>query len=196
MTALRQVGDTEDLGQHGAWRFTREYVVEPELTLVFYELYEAAFGPLRVRSVARQVLSEEEFADQMVNGSVAKYVAWDAQGNPVGMCALTQHLDTVPWISPEYFAARYPEQWARGAIWYFSFILAHPSLRHSRFIDQMIAVGVDEMVEQGAICAYDMCAFNDEGLGLGRRLAESFGRAAGAPVTRTDTQNYYEVDFS
>ena len=76
MTALRQVGDTEDLGQHGAWRFTREYVVEPELTLVFYELYEAAFGPLRVRSVARQVLSEEEFADQMVNGSVAKYVAW------------------------------------------------------------------------------------------------------------------------
>jgi hypothetical protein len=193
---LARVSDTEDLGQRGAWWFTREHVVEPELTLVFYNLYEAAFGPLRTRSIARQTLTEDEFTAQMVNGAVSKYVAWDADGNPVGMCTLTQQLDTVPWISPEYFAARYPEHWARRAIWYFGFILAHPSQRHSRFLDQMVEVGVGELAEQGAICAYDICAYNDEMLGLGRRLSESFQRTTGVAATRTDTQNYYEVDFS
>jgi hypothetical protein len=194
--ALATVSDTEDLGQRGAWRFTREYVVEPELTLVFYELYEAAFGPLRVRSIARQTLTEEEFTEQMVNGAVTKYVAWDADGRPVGLCALTPRLETVPWISPEYFAARYPEHWARGAVWYFNFLLAHPSQRHSRFLDQMVEVGIGELAAQGAVCAYDMCAYNDDQLGLGRRLSESLRRTTGVAATRTDTQNYYEVDFS
>lgn len=196
MKGLARVSDTEDLGQRGTWWFTREHVVEPELTLVFYNLYEAAFGPLRTRSIARQTLTEDEFTAQMVNGAVSKYVAWDAEGNPVGMCTLTQQLDTVPWISPEYFAARYPEHWARRAIWYFGFILAHPSQRHSRFLDQMVEVGVGELAAQGAICAYDICAYNDEMLGLGRRLSESFERTTGVAATRTDTQNYYEVDFS
>jgi hypothetical protein len=196
MKGLTRESATEDLGWRGAWRFTREYVVEPELTLVFYELYEAAFGPLRVRSIARQTLNETEFTEQMRNGAVAKYVAWDGAGNPMGMCTLTQELATVPWISPEYFAARYPEHWARRAIWYFGFILAHPSQRHSRFLDQMVEVGVGELVEQGAVCAYDMCAYNDDLLGLGRRLEESFRRTTGATPTRTDSQNYYEVSFS
>lgn len=195
MRGLTRLHDTEHLGWHGAWQFTREYVVEPELTLVFYDLYEAAFGPLRTRSMARQTLSEAEFTAQMTNGSVVKYVAWDADGKPVGMCTLTRHLWTVPWISPEYFANRYPEHWERNAVWYLGFILTHPSQRHARFIDQITQVGVGELVEQKAICAYDMCAFNDEVLGLSRRVAGTFERTTGAVPTLADSQNYYEVRF-
>ena len=185
----------EDLGRHGAWHFTREHVVGPELVLVFHELYEAAFGPLRTRSMARQVLTPEEFAEQMADGDVVKYVAWTPTGEPVGMAALTNRLGTVPWISPEYFEARYPEQWSRDAVWYFSFVLAHPDLRHSRFIDQLVEVGVHALVEQDAVCAYDMCAYNDDRLGLGRRAAEVFERTTGARSQRADAQYYYELDF-
>jgi len=195
VTSLSAPAVAEDLGRHGAWRFTREHVVAAELVQVFHGLYEAAFGPLRTRSMARQVLTAAEFAEQMANGDVVKYVAWTPEGEPVGMAALTNRLSTVPWISPEYFAARYPEQWARGAVWYFSFVLAHPDLRHLKFIDQLVEVGVNALVEQDAVCAYDMCAYNDDLLGLGQRAAEVFERTAGARSRRADAQYYYEVDF-
>lgn len=196
MKGRPQVGKSEELGQRGAWRFTLELVVERELVLAFSELYEAAFGALRTRSMARQVLSEDEFAAQMVNPQVRKYVAWTRDGEPVGMCVVTTDLTTVPWISPEYFAARYPAHWERRAIWYISFLLAHPSQRHSRFLDHIVDVGVGELVEADAICAYDMCSYNDEDLGLSRRVSESFRRTTGAVPARADTQSYYTVDFS
>jgi hypothetical protein len=191
-----QLAESRDLGPRGIWRFTLELVVEPELVLVFAELYEAAFGALRTRSMARQVLTEEEFGAQMVNPAVRKYVAWTAEGDPVGMCVVTTDLTTVPWISPEYFAARYPSHWERRAIWYINFLLAHPSQRHSRFLDHIVDVGVGELVASEAICAYDMCAYNDAELGLSRRVAESFRRTTGATSVLSDTQSYYTVDFS
>ena len=196
MKAFPRVAAAPSLGQGALWHFSREHVVDPELTLVFYRLYEAAFAPLRVRSVARQALNESEFAAQMTNGEVVKYVAWDLAGNPVGMCALTRQLGSVPWISPDYFAHRFPQHWARNAVWYLNFVLVHPSHRHGRFIDQLMEVGVGELVDQGAVCAYDMCAYNDEVMGLGRRLAERFQRTTGATPQLVDTQNYYEVRFS
>lgn len=196
MKARTRTGHFEDLGEHGGWRFTLELVVERELILVFSELYEAAFGGLRTRSIARQVLTEAEFHQQMTNSAVRKYIAWDAAGDPVGMCVLTTDLTTVPWISPEYFAARYPEHWERRAIWYINFLLAHPSQRHNRFLDHIIDVGVGELVEQGAICAYDMCQYNDTELGLGRRVAESFRRTTGVLPVLTDAQTYYILDVA
>ncbi|WP_375424171.1 hypothetical protein [uncultured Friedmanniella sp.] len=196
MKRRQQVAQSTELGERGAWCFTLELVVEPELVLVFWELYEAAFGGLRTRSMARQVLTEEEFGAQMVNPDVRKYVAWTADGDPVGMCVVTTDLTTVPWISAEYFAARYPEHWERRAIWYITFLLAHPTQRHSRFLDHIVDVGVGELVEEGAICAYDMCAYNDAELGLSRRVAESFRRTTGAVSVPSDVQSYYTVDFS
>jgi hypothetical protein len=196
VTGYAGIDESEALGRRGGWRFTREHRVEPEMTLVFHELYERAFGPLRTRAIGRQVLTESEFAAQMVDETVTKYVAWDDDNHPVGMCAMTQRLENVPWISPEYFAERYPDHWERDAIWYFNFVLAHPSHRHARFIDQLIAVGIGELVEQRAICAYDICAYNDVTLGLGTRFAKSFERATGVVPRLADTQDYYTLDFS
>lgn len=196
MTGLARVGDAEDLGRRGAWRFTREYRVEAQPALAFYELYETSFGPLRVQALARQVLTEAEFHDQMADASVMKYVAWDDADRPVGLCTLTNRLASVPWISPEYFADRYPEHWRRDAVWYFGFVLAHPDERRSRFIDQLVDVGIGELVQQHAICAWDMCAYNDETLGIGTRLAQSFQRLTGVAPRLADTQNYYTLDLT
>jgi hypothetical protein len=146
--------------------------------------------------MARQVLAEEEFRQQMVDDAVTKYVAWTLDGEPVGLCTMTNDLATVPWISPEYFAARYPDHWDRGAVWYYGFTLAHPSQRHSRFLDQMVAISVVEPLAQGAICAWDMCAFNVEELGFGARLCNAFQRTTGRQPNQADAQNYYTIDFS
>ncbi len=196
MTELALARPAEDLGRHGLWRFTRQYQVEPAMTRAFYELYEAAFGPLRTRAMARQVLTEAEFAGQMVDDAVVKYVAWDDADHPVGLCTMTRQLSRIPWISPEYFAHRYPEQWERNAVWYFGFVLAHPSQRHSRFLDQMVEIGVREPLADRAICGYDMCAHNVDVLPLGQRLAEAFQRVTGAAPERGDGQYYYTLDFT
>ena len=194
--SLVRVGDTEELGRRGSWRFTRTSHVEPELALTFYDLYEASFGPLRVQALARQVLTEAEFHAQMADGAVMKYVAWGDDDRPVGLCTLTNRLETVPWISSEYFADRYPDHWQRNAVWYFGFVLTHPTERRSRFVDQLVEVGIGELVEQHAICAWDMCVYNDATLGIGPRLVESFERLTGVTARLADTQNYYTLDLT
>lgn len=196
MTDLALARPAEDLGRHGPWRFTREYRVEAEMAVAFFELYELAFGPLRTQAMARQVLTEAEFAAQMVDDSILKYVAWDDADRPVGMCTMTRQLSSIPWISPEYFAHRYPEHWARNAVWYFGFALTHPSQRHSRFLDHIVEVGIREPLADQAVCGYDMCAYNVEALPLGERLAEAFERVSGVAPERRDGQYYYTLDLT
>ncbi|MGZ4524317.1 MAG: hypothetical protein ACXVXO_13025, partial [Mycobacteriaceae bacterium] len=69
---------------------------------MFYDLYLAAFGPMRTRAAARNVLHQDEFFAEMNDTRVSKYVAWDADGRAVGLTTLTNDLHSVPWISPEY----------------------------------------------------------------------------------------------
>jgi hypothetical protein len=56
---------------------------------MFWELYAAAFGPLRTRAAARQVLHEQEFLEEMVDPRVWKYVIHDVTGQAVGLTTLT-----------------------------------------------------------------------------------------------------------
>ena len=48
----------------------------------------------------------------MLDPRVHKYIAWDDDGVAVGMSTLTRHLETVPWISPDFFAYHFPEHTA------------------------------------------------------------------------------------
>ncbi len=144
---------SEVVAHHGPWRFTRETVVTDPLAAQFYELYELTFSPLKTRSVARQVLTMTEFYAQMADPRVDKYIAWNDDGQPVGITTLTKHLESVPWISPEYFAAHYPEHWARHAVYYLGFTLAHPSMRQHGFLEAIIRVGMDPLAAERAVLA-------------------------------------------
>ena len=64
------------------------------------------------------------------------------------MITLTRHLESVPWISPDYFAARYPEQWARNAIYYMGFVLAHPRNRERPFLDTIVADALEPLASE------------------------------------------------
>ena len=48
-------------------RVTIEPTIPPYLVSSFYDLYVAAFGPLRTKAAARQVLSLSEFAQEMAD---------------------------------------------------------------------------------------------------------------------------------
>lgn len=190
MSALAIRIDDDYLTSRGPWHFTRQAVVADHMIDDFYTLYSLAFAPLKKHAVARQVLTESEFRGQMSDRRVDKYVAWDEAGDPVGLTTLTRDLTSVPWISPEFFADRYPAQWARNAVYYLGFIIAHPSQRHQRFVETLVRVGMEQAITEHAVIAYDMCAYNNEVVRFDERLAALLAGVPGARVERLDAQFY------
>ena len=81
-----------------------EKTVDDPTASRFWKLYVETFGDLATKAVARQLLHEHEFMEEMNDERVDKYLAHDESGQAVAMCTLTNHLETVPWISADYFA--------------------------------------------------------------------------------------------
>lgn len=158
-----------------------------------YRLYTATFGDLAIRSVARQTLHREEFMAAMHDPRVDKYLARDSHGDPVAMCTLTRHLETVPWISPDYFAHHYPEYAARDAIYYLGFILVTHRHRRARVFGDMVRLLATTLMERRAMCAYDICAFNIDQVGLADSIRTLLHGVAEIDVRPVDTQVYFHA---
>jgi hypothetical protein len=180
----------------GPWRFTREAVILGTAAEILYSLYEQAFDPLKVQAAARHVLTSVEFFEQMEDERIDKYVAWEAEAKPIGMITLTRRLDAVPWISPEYYAARFPEQWARDAVYYLGFGLARRSVREAKFLETCAAMCVEPLVAERAVIAYDVCSYNNDVLGFADRIARAAQHGSLSQLQKLDTQVYYAVNFA
>jgi hypothetical protein len=180
----------------GPWRFTREATLAGNVAETLYSLYRQAFDPLKVQAAARHVLTRAEFFGQMEDQRIDKYVAWEADGNPIGMITLTRILESVPWVSPEYFAARFPEQWARNAVYYLGFGLARPSRREARFLETCTAICVEPLVAERAVIAYDVCSYNNDVLGFADRIARAARHGTDSQLQKLDAQVYYAVNFA
>ena len=178
-----------------AIRVTMETDVAPETAARYYQLYRDTFGDLETRAVARQLLHESEFLEEMHDPRVHKYVAWSPEGEIIGISTLTSELATVPWISPAYFAHHYPEHSARGAVYYLGFTLVHRDQRRARVFQAMVERMAEVMVENRAVCAWDICLHNDEALGLGANISRLLGRYADVTVAPIDRQTYYGGTF-
>ena len=174
-----------------AIRVTMETEVAPETAAMYYQLYRDTFGDLETRAVARQLLHESEFLEEMHDPRVQKYVAWSPEGEIIGISTLTSELATVPWISPAYFAHHYPEHAARGAIFYLGFTLVRRDQRRGRVFQAMVEKLSEVMIEARGVCAWDICLHNDEVLGLGANITRMIGRFADVTVAPIDRQTYY-----
>jgi hypothetical protein len=161
----------------------------------FYGLYRAAFEPLRTLAAARQVLTAAEFVEEMADDRVEKYVVYDAGGRAVALSTLATDLSAVPWIEPAYFAARYPEHAARGALFYLGFTLVHPDHQSSRVFSLSIAAIIRRLAEARAVVAYDICAHNDTVRQLGAGLERAQTAKADVTVTTVDAQTYYLAQY-
>lgn len=164
--------------------------LDTETSALYYDLYVKTFGGLRQRAVARQVLHEEEFLEEMRDPRVSKYLAWDGD-EVIGLTTLTRDLKTVPWISPEYFAHHYPEQTARNAVYYLGFTLVRHGHQQRRVFTSMIAAATELIVAERAICAWDMCHYNDTELGLGQSVVRMLDGEPSLTVLPIDRQTYY-----
>jgi hypothetical protein len=173
-----------------------ETTVDDETAATYFALYRETFGALATLAAARQLLHEHEFLEDMRDPRVHKYVARDADGHVVGMSTLSTHLETVPWISSEFFAHHYPEHTARGAVYYLGFTLVDPRVRQSRVFAAMVDRIVERLVADRAVCAWDICGHNDDVIGLGANIDTIVRRTADVAIDPIDRQTYYAARFS
>ncbi|GAB2641039.1 hypothetical protein ACWDYH_25455 [Nocardia goodfellowii] len=175
---------------------TIETEIPAEQIEQFHKLYEDAFGPMRTRAIARQVLHPEEFQAEMVDPRIQKHVARTTTGEPIGLTTLTRHLETVPWISPDYFRARFPEHAARNAIYYAGFTLVSPSARQGDAFHAMIKSAVQVLVAERAAVGWDICSYNNTHRSIIDRVRVVLDQQANVEVAVEDSQTYYAALFT
>jgi pyruvoyl-dependent arginine decarboxylase len=175
-------------------RVTVETRVDAETARDYYRLYRESFAGIETVAVARHMLHESEFLEEMLDARVHKYIAWGHDGQAVGMTTLTKDLDTVPWISPQWFADHLPEHTARKATYYFGFALVHPDHQGAQVLHAMIEPMALEVMADRGVVTWDMCAANDA-RGFGQtymKLLEAFGDVTTEVI---DRQTYYAATY-
>lgn len=172
-----------------------ETTLDHERSEHFYELYERAFASLRTRAAGRQVLHRHEFMEEMTDPRIWKYTVVDATERTLALGTLTRHLETVPWISPEYYQARYPEAAARNALYYFGFILADPSSKAPRAWWEIMEACIERVSADNGVGGMDICSFNLNKLRLHEQVGEAAQRIANGRISTLDEQTYFMVEF-
>ncbi len=176
-------------------RITRETTVGEELAKKYWLIYKAAFEPLKVLSPCRQSFNEEEFMEEMTDERVLKFVLWDDEGDAVAMSMVAVDLSALPWISPEYFAARFPEQFAAGTIYYFGTILVPPEHQNRGYMEMLLEELENFVVRNDGIAAFDCYGGVNGSVGnnewLPEAIRETTARQADLDCIELEPQHYW-----
>jgi hypothetical protein len=111
-----------------------------------WEMYTAAFEPLRKRAAQRHVMFHSEYVDLMEDDRVDKILAHDNLGDPLGLAVVTNDLKAILLIEPEYFEAREPDLYAAGHVWYTAFVCTRQRPRAPRVTFQRLIEKVAEPI--------------------------------------------------
>jgi GNAT superfamily N-acetyltransferase len=176
-------------------KITIEAALGTDVIEQFYDLYVIAFRPLQTNAAARHMLSLDEFTEEMTDPRIDKYIAWDDNGEAIALTTLTTDLAAVAWISPHYFVAKYPEHAARGALYYLGYTLVHPENEGRGVFARIAARIVRRLTEERAVCAFDVCGYNDGVHQIGQSIA-NLSRSLDMKMDTVDVQTYYAAAFN
>jgi hypothetical protein len=171
-------------------------VVQGELRERAWKLYLQAFDTLRETAVQRHVMYDDEFDAVMADPRVAKYMIYDADGFLQGLGTLTNHLRSMPLVSPEYFEARWPERSAEGRVYYIGFVGVHPSAHGSGIFAELVHAMTSVVAAVNGVAILDVCRHNLTKLHLPRMI--SILARTSAPhvdMVDLDAQTYIGYDF-
>lgn len=163
-----------------------------------WRLYESAFEELRTRAVQRHLMTRAEFDGVMADPRVTKYVVRDRDrgGRMSGLATMTNHLDAMPLISPDFFAHRWPERYRQRRIWYVGFVAVDPDYQGTGVFAEVVGAMCGLVAASGGVAALDVCRRADEVYGLPAaiaRLNDTF--ADGGRHERLDEQSYWAYVF-
>jgi hypothetical protein len=162
----------------------------------FLAVYRAAFAPLETKSAARQTLTDDEFREEMRDSRVMKLVAFDEDGDAGAMVIVATDLSIVPWISVPYYADRFPEPYARGAVYYVNAAVVRPDRQGGPWAKVVLDDLYRFVAENRAVMAFDCCGYNVDVVKLAQATARAAHRIAHVENFELDQQHYYAFDMS
>jgi hypothetical protein len=169
---------------------THEFVITGDAAEALWEAYRDNFEPLKSLAILRHFDTHEEVLDQLANPKIHKIVGWQ-EGRPVGLAMVTNSLEDVAEISPEFLRAKYPDYAARNAIYCGMLVMVSHALRGRTLFGRLYTELWQVPALEAGILVFDVCEFNrmmfdtDE---LTKRIASSFPRSA---VEVLDRQTWY-----
>lgn len=171
-------------------------VVEGDLRERAWKLYNLAFDDLRHLAVQRHVMYGSEFDDVMADARVDKYLMWDDDGALQGIATMTTDLYSMPLISPEYFARRWPERYAAGQIYYVGFLGVHPDSHGTGVFAEMVRAMTEPVAKVHGLAILDVCTHNKTHLHLARAISWLVSTWAAVRMSDLDAQTYVSYDFA
>lgn len=158
-----------------------------------WKLYEEVFADIDSHAAARHLMYESEFVGIAANQHIRKYLVRDDAGVLVGMSTLTNDLESVPLISPRFFARRWPDHFQRGAIWYCGFVGAGRNDVHA-YADLVLTMW-KRIRSNNGIVFMDYCQSNVENHRIPQRTRTLMARY-GNPVhhTQVDAQTFWIME--
>lgn len=130
-------------------------VVPAALADQAWELYATAFEELRTQAAQRHVLFREEFDAVMADARVTKLLGFDGQ-TFAALAIYSTDLAAVPLVSPEYYAARFPREYAERVIYYVGFFAVRPDRQRSGILIDLMRSLALTVAAVGGIVAMDI----------------------------------------
>ena len=127
-----------------------------------WRLYNRALEELRQTAVQRHVMHRDEFDHVMADERVWKYRGVTTTGEISALATFTNDLDSMPLISPDYFAHHWPQLYKEHRIWYIGFFVIDPKHRRSGIFERVIAHMWQQVVESAGIALLDIGRRNEE----------------------------------
>jgi GNAT superfamily N-acetyltransferase len=162
-----------------------------------WKLYLQSFDELRYLAVQRHVMYGDEFDAVMADALVDKYLAWGDDGSLQGLSTMTAHLHSMPLVSPEYFARRWPERYEAGLVFYIGFLGVRPDSHGTGVFGELVRAMTEPVARREGLAVIDVCTYNKDRLHLPRaiRLLASTW-ASHIEMADIDSQTYIGYDFA
>lgn len=175
-------------------RISMERTVTGEVADELWRQYWANFAPLRSLAVQKQHSDREEFLALLAHPEVITYVGWEGS-RPVGMAMITNSLEDVPELSPDFLRARFPEQAARDAIYVGIYVMVDPEHRGITLFHRLYMECWQLAARARGVLVVDTCEFNRTTFdtdALARRIGEGFPNCT---VSILDRQTWYAAEL-
>ncbi len=174
-------------------RITIETGIDPAVTEAFLPIYHESFAHLAELAASKQVLSDTDFRTVMASPEVLKFSGWTQADKLCAIALATPKLDLVPWVSPPFFAKRFPDHYERGVIYYFLALLVHEENRDESWATAILeAISLFCGARQG-VTVFDCCTFNNDVVKLPEIIIETGRRCLDLDAYEIDTQHYHAL---
>jgi hypothetical protein len=178
----------------GSIAITHEHRIVGDDAETLWEAYHENFAPLAELAMLQHLYSRDEILAELANPDILKIVAWQER-QPVGLGMVTNVLEAVPQISPQFLRARYPDHAARQKIYFGILVMVSPGLRGRTLFGRIYTELWQVPARAGGVLAFDICEFNRTTFdtdALTRRIAAQFPRAH---VDVIDRQTWYVAEL-